>query len=122
VRAAGGPTHILDVVVGDQALGLILFAVVGLLPGLPPVVLAALLEDVQQLALPQRELALGLRVVVVERGADGEENHAGQVRCVRVSTGAEAGGGCHPRARAEQEGNYYRVRIGRQRFIREQRE
>lgn len=74
-------TYLLNVVVGDEALGLLLLFVVALLLGLPPVVVSRLLQDHQHVALLQRNLVVALGHIVVECAVDAEEHHCDVWRC-----------------------------------------
>jgi len=81
-------THLLDVVIWDQALGLFLFFVMALLLGLPPVVVSRLLQDHQHVALADRDLVVALGHIVVDCAVYAEEHHCDVWRCGAPSSRA----------------------------------
>lgn len=83
-------THLFDVVVGDQAHGLVFVFDARLLLCFPPVVFVALLENVEQISFVDLKLAFGLRSVVVHSLVDAEKRHCSGARRLR---GGEVGEG-----------------------------
>lgn len=69
---------ILDVVVWNEALGLVIIVTKGLFLCLPPIILCAFFQDVQKLSLLNVELAGALGLVCVEGGAYCDEAHCGE--------------------------------------------
>lgn len=57
--------YLLDVVVRDEADGLVAIAGAGLLLRLPPSIVRLVFEDVEEVAIGNGKLALGLRLIVV---------------------------------------------------------
>ena len=68
-------THLLDIIIRYQTRGLFFVFRRRFLFRLPPIVLVALLEDVYKLSLLDSKLVLILRRIIVQRCADGQENH-----------------------------------------------
>lgn len=83
------PAYLFDVVVGYQADRLVLLVGVRLLLGLPPVIIAVLFQQVENVALGDGQLALTLGLVVVDGLVDAEEAH--DVDIGFRTTGRQAG-------------------------------
>jgi hypothetical protein len=73
--------RLLDVVVGDEALGLLLLLAVPLLLRFPPIVVGRLLQHHQHIALTECELAVALGHVVEDGAVDAEEHHCAGYSC-----------------------------------------
>lgn len=69
--------YLLDVVIGYQTRGLILFVGVRLLLSPPPVILAILLEKIEDVAFGNGQLSFALRLIVVYSLVYTEESHDG---------------------------------------------
>lgn len=72
------PAYLFDVVIRNQTLGFILVLSFCLLLGLPPVILGALFQDVEQITLADFQFTLSLRLVIVHGRVDTEEPHGGR--------------------------------------------
>lgn len=68
-------TDLFDIVVRDQSCGLLLILAGRPLLCLPPIILGTLLKYVDYLALGQGKLVIALGCIVIERGANGKEDH-----------------------------------------------
>lgn len=81
--------YLFNVIVWDQAGGLIFVVGAGLLLGLPPAIVVVLLEDVQQVARGDGELGILLGRVVVDGPVDPQEAHFAFVGSVKHSSTLE---------------------------------
>lgn len=68
-------THLLDVIIGYQAYGLILIFSDSLLLGLPPPVVVILFDDIKQVAFAQGQFTSCLGCIVIKGSIDAEESH-----------------------------------------------
>lgn len=74
-KGGAGNTYLLNVVIRNQADGLVVIVGRGLFLGLPPVIIAALFQNVENIPLGNLQLPIGLRGVVVDGLVDAEEPH-----------------------------------------------
>lgn len=72
------PAYLFNVVIRNQTLGFILVLSFCLLLGLPPVILGALFQDVEQITLADFQFTLSLRLVIVHGRVDTVEPHGGR--------------------------------------------
>lgn len=77
-EAQSRPTHLFNIVVRHEACRLVLIVSAGLLLCFPPAIVAILVEDVEQIAVVDCELALGLRRVVIDGPVHPQKPHVGE--------------------------------------------
>lgn len=74
-KAGAGNTYLFNVVVRNQTDGLVIIVGRGLFLGLPPVIIAALFQNVENIPLGNLQLPIGLGGVVVDGLVDAEKPH-----------------------------------------------